>query len=263
MKCSDARPLLDLLFDDALETKDSALVLDHLKSCDECQQEWDELEQLGTSFQGIKAKPQLPAGLMTRISDKLQDEEKSERKRYFAQFAQFVHALPLVAIAATVALIGLFLLSSIHQVDPRSTLIQTASADTLVDDLDSERTLAPVADQREFDKRVGYNLKYLRLSEWQMNKFGVYKTATATATPIARFDFVRKDGSGSQHLSCYQAPQGTILAQGAYSENVEGKRVFFGNHSNLQYALWSQNGRDYLFVTALSKPQLEEILRGT
>ncbi|MDR3617444.1 MAG: zf-HC2 domain-containing protein [Candidatus Obscuribacterales bacterium] len=258
MKCSDARPLLDLLFDDALETKDSALVLDHLKSCDECQQEWNELEQLRASFQSTKVKPQLPAGLMTRISDKLKDEERSERKRYFAQFA---HTLPMVAIAATVALIGLFLLSSIHQVDPRSALIQTASADTLVDDLGSERTLAPVADRSELDSRVGYNLKYLRLPQWQMNRFGVYKSKTAT--PIARFDFVRKDGSGSQHLSCYQAPQGTILAQGAYSENVEGKRVYFGNHGNLQYALWSQNGRDYLFVTALSKPQLEEIVRGT
>jgi anti-sigma factor RsiW len=258
MKCSDVRPLLDLLCDGALETKDSALVLDHLKSCGECQHEWNDLEQLRASFQDAKEKPQLPVGFMERISDKLKDEERSERKRYFAQFAS---ALPVMAIAATVLIIGFFLLSVIHQVDTKSASIQTASADTLVDDLVSAKTLTPVADRDDLARKVGYDLKYLRLPQWQMNQLGVYKLKAAM--PIARFDFVRNDKSGSQRLSCYQAPQGTIHAEDASLKNVEGKRVFFGNHGNFQYALWSQNGRDYLFVTALSKPQLEEIVRGT
>jgi anti-sigma factor RsiW len=258
MKCSDVRPLLDLLCDGALETKDSALVLDHLKSCGECQHEWNDLEQLRASFQDAKEKPQLPVGLMERISDKLKDEERSERKRYFAQFAS---ALPVMAIAATVLIIGFFLLSVIHQVDTKSASIQTASADTLVDDLVSEKILTPVTDRSDLARKLGYDLKYLRLPDWQMNKSGVYNLKATV--PIARLDFVRKENSGSQRLSCYQAPQGTIHAEGARVEDVEGKRVLFGKHGNFQYALLSRNGRDYLFVTALSKLQLEEIVRGT
>jgi hypothetical protein len=257
MKCSDALPLLDLLSDGALEAKDSALVLDHLKSCSECQCEWNDLEQLHSSFHDAKEELQLPAGFMEKISEKLKDEERNQQWRFFEQYGR---AVPMVAIAATLILIGFLVLPSIHQLDTRSTSLQTASADTLVEDLVSEGTLEPVMDGNDLAKRVGYDLKHVRLPEWQMNKLGVYK-AQATM-PIARFDFVRKGQSGDQHLSCYQARQGTILAKVAKSENLEGKRVLFGSHGKFQFALWSQNGRDYLFVTLLSKPQLEEIVRG-
>jgi hypothetical protein len=258
MKCSDARPLLDLLCDGALETKDSALVLDHMKTCGECQHEWNSLEQLRTSFLDAKKNPQLPPGLMERISDRLKEEERSERRRYFAQFA---HALPVVAIAAAVLVIGFFLLPTLNRVNTKTASIQTASADTLVDDLVSENTLTLVADRNELARKLGYDLKYLRLPDWRMNKSGVYNLKATV--PIARIDFVRKENSGAERLSCYQAPEGTIHAEGASLEDIEGKRVFFGKHGNFQYALLSKNGRDYLFVTALSRLQLEEIVRGT
>jgi hypothetical protein len=257
MNCIDARPLIDPLFDGALEAKDSALVLDHLKSCAECQYEWNDLEQLRSSFQDAKDKSQLPVGLMERISEKLREEERNQQKRLFEQWTRPV---PMMAIAASFVLIGFLILPWIHQIDTRPTSLQTASVDTLVEDLVSEGTLEAVTDRSELAKRVGYDLKYVQLPEWQMNKSGVYKSPTTM--PIARFDFVRNGPSGDQHLSCYQAPQGVIRAKIANSENIEGKRVFFGNHGKFQFALWSQNGRDYLFVTALSKPQLEEIVRG-
>jgi hypothetical protein len=257
MKCSDARPLLDLLCDGTLEAKDSALVLDHLKSCEECAGEWTDLEELHSSFQDAKDKSQLPVGLMEKISEKLRDEEKIQHKRLFEQYAR---AVPLVAIAASFVLIGFLLSPWIHQIGTRPTSMEIASADTLVEDLDSEGTLEPVIDRNELAKKLGYDLNYVRLPEWQMNKSGVYKSQAATR--IARFDFVRKGQTGDEHLSCYQAPQGVIRAKVANLENLEGKRVLFGNHGKFQFALWSQNGRDYLFVTALSKPQLEEIVRG-
>jgi hypothetical protein len=257
MRCSDAQPLLDLLSDGALEAKDSALVLDHVKSCSECQCELNDLEQLHTSFRAAKEEPQLPAGLMERISEKLKDEERSQHRQFFQRYAR---AIPMVAVAAGLALTGFLLLPWIHQLDTGSRSMQTASADTLVEDLVSEGTLEPVLDRNDLAKRVGYDLKYIRLPQWQMNKLGVYKSRATM--PIARFDFIRKGQSGDQHLSCYQAPQGVIRAKIADSENLEGKRVLFGNHGKFQYALWSQNGRDYLFVTALSKLQLEEIVRG-
>jgi hypothetical protein len=256
MKCSDKRPLLDLLLDGALEAKDSALVLDHMQTCTECQCEWNVLEQLRTSFHDAKGEPLLPEALMARISERLRDEERNQHKQFIQQYARPVSML---AVAASFALIGFLLPPLIHQIDTRPVLIQTASADSLVEDFVSEGTLEPVADGTELAKRVGYDLKYVRLPEWQMKKSGLYKSQSSM--PIARFDFVRMGQSGYQQLSCYQAPQGVIRAETGSSEDLDGKRVLFGNHGQFQFALWSQNGRDYLLVTALSKPQLEEIVR--
>src|SRR5476651_280238 len=105
MNCSDVRPLLDLLCDGVLEAKDSALVLDHLKSCAECTAEWNDLEQLHASFQQAKSRPQIPAGLMDKVSDKLKEEDRQEQKRFFQRC---VRAMPALAIAAALVLVGFF-----------------------------------------------------------------------------------------------------------------------------------------------------------
>jgi hypothetical protein len=235
MNCADARPLLDLLCDGVLEAKDSALILDHLKSCSECQGEWTDLEELHARFHETKDNPQLPAGLMKKISEKLRHDEKSQHKR--------------------------FLEPMIYQITNQPLAGQTASAEALVRNILDQGTLEPVTDRNELVKKLGYELKYVRLPEWQVNKAGIYKAPGIV--PIARFDFVRKGQSGDQYLSCYQAPQGVIQAKATAYKNLEGRRVFFGSDGQYQFALWSQSGRDYLFVTALPQPALEEIVRGT
>jgi hypothetical protein len=165
----------------------------------------------------------------------------------------------MVGIAAPFALVGFLLLPWIHQINTGPTSMQTALADTLVEDLVSAGTLEPAIDRNELAKRVGDELKSLRLPEWQMSRSGVCKSQAAL--PIVRFDFVRKGQSGYQHPSYYQAPQSVILAKASNVRNTDGKRVLFGNHGKFQFELWSQNGKDYLFVTALSRTQLEEIVR--
>ena len=245
MNCSDVRPLLDLLCDGVLEAKDSVLVLDHLKSCAECKAEWSDLEQLHASFQHAKTKPQIPAGLMDKVSDKLKEEDRQQQKKFLRRCAR---AMPVLAIAATVALVGFFALPGLKHQSPS---VAAASADTLVEDLIADGTLDPIQDRGELTKRVGYDLKQVRLPEWHMENSGVYKSQAPVS--IARFDFIRKGQSGNQHLSCYQAQQGVIRAKVASSENLAGKQVVFGSHGKFQFALWSQNGRDYLFITELPK----------
>jgi len=254
MKCSDTQPLLDLLCDDALDAKDCALVLDHLKSCPQCQSEFNDLEELRSRFHEAKDKPLMSVALMNRISTKLKDEERAEQQRFFKNL---VKPVPMLAIAAAFALVGFFLLPWLHQSDTRT--VATASTDSLIEDLASNSSSRPVMDRSELGKRLGYDLKYLQLPTWRMDKSSVYQSGLSV--PIARFDFVRKGESGTQHLTCYQAPQGVIRANGAESKTIGGKRVLFGNHAHFQFALWSQDGRDYLVVTALPKPLLEEFVR--
>jgi hypothetical protein len=252
MNCADARPLLDLLCDGALEAKDSAMVLAHLKTCNDCQCEWNDLEELHSSFHEGTDQQTLPPGLMEKISEKLKDEERKQHKRFLA---------PIMAVAAAFLLLGFLCLPWIEQSKNGPVSTKTASAETLVDDLLAEGTLEPIRDRNELASKLGYELKYVRLPEWQMNTAGVYKAPASP--PIARFDFVRKGQSGNQYLSCYQARQGAIQANTADFKNLEDKHVLFGHHGKFQFALWSQSGRDYLFVTSLPQPQLEEIVRRT
>ena len=256
MKCTDARPLLDLLCDGALEAKDSALVLDHLKTCDECQHEWQELEELHAKFQEEKGSTQVPAGLMDKISEKLKEAEIQEQRRVFGAS---VRAMSVVAVAAVLLVIGVLVIPYMNKPAIVAPPTQVAS-NVLIDAVVSDATVEPVDDRSQLAKKAGYDLKYVRLPEWQMQRSGLYKSRTPV--PIARFDFVRNDKTGLQHLTCYQAPQGAIGTDETKLENVGGKRVFFGHHGSFQFALWSQNGRDYLFVTTLPSGQLEDIVRG-
>lgn len=255
MKCDDAKPLLDLMLDDVLEAKDSALVLDHLKTCDKCQGEWNDLEAMRTRFQSARKSPALPSGLIEKISDRLREEEKIVNKQSNGFFSK---ALPVMALVACLLVIGLFVLPGQRSINS----LQTASADALVDDLSRSETVTPVADKSELSRQIGYDLKFVRLPQWQMNRSGVYKSKFAS--PIARFDFIKKTdvGGDSARMSCYQALQGTISAEGAVSEDIQGKSVLFGKRGEYSYALMSQNGRDYLFISALPKSQLEEIIHG-
>jgi len=77
---------------------------------------------------------------------------------------------------------------------------------------------------------------------------------------MLRFDFVKKGAAQSEHLVCYQAPAGTIHAADGQKKLIAGKQVLLGSRGNLHYALWSQQGRDYLFVSPLSSGSLEQLI---
>jgi len=256
MNCIEVRPLLDLLGDGALDTKDTALILDHLKSCSDCQAEWNDIEQLHASFQQARSKPELPAGFMDKVSARLKEEDRNVQKRFLQRA---VPTVPVLAIAATLLLVGCFVWPAVEKQNGQvSTTL--ASADRLVEDLGAAGTLDMISDRNELTKKVGYDIKQVRLPEWRMENSGIYKSQSHVS--IARFDFIKKTQSGDQHLSCYQAPAGVIRTTAANAINLAGKQVQFGTHGKFQFALWSQNGRDYLFVTELPKEQLQEIVRG-
>ncbi|MBS1954235.1 MAG: hypothetical protein JST89_08615 [Cyanobacteria bacterium SZAS-4] len=254
MKCSEVRPLLDLLYDELLETKDSALVLDHIKNCNQCRSEWEAMEELRTRIAAARSNTFVPSELMEKVSLSLKNEDQS--KRIFGLLPQ---QIPLVSIAASILLVAWFLVPQFLRPShlPESlSATPTSTAQKLIADLTADGAVTPEPDKQKLDKRVGYDLKYVHLPSWKLQQSGIY----LAQANIARFDFVR-DGNSDQRLSCYQAPEGTIKAVGNAQE-LAGKQVTFGNQSGYQFAKWTQNGRDYLFVTKLPQPVLEEIIRG-
>jgi len=261
MICSEVIPLLDLLCDGTLPEKDSALVLDHVHSCYSCQPEWNEREQLRLRFIEAKQKVHMPADLMNRISRQIRNEEKANHKRQLKKVGA-----PLLAVAAAVALVGFATIAWHNQASnqPIAQLAQTApgaSVDLLVENFkDGKGGPETLADQSKLDETVGYQLRYLRLANWRLMKFGVYRLP---AVALARFDFASKNGSKADSLTCYQSPSGKIAAPGVARTDINGKQVAFGTRGDLQFALWTQNDRDYFFITRMPQSALELIVRGT
>jgi hypothetical protein len=253
MICSDVRPLLELLADEALDTKDSALIVDHLKSCPECQSQWSQLEELKERFRRASKATPVPEDLLHRIGQALDGEETGVTRLPRA-------ALALTGVAAALIITGFFAVTSWYErpaVDRRQTAFASASA--LVDAVASNRG-EPLVERAALPSQLGYNLVYLRLPDWKLEHSAVHRADSLI--PIARFDFVKPDADAArgERLVCYQAPAGTIQAAGAQPKLIGGKQVLLGSRANLQYALWSQYGHDYLFVSPLSSQSLEQLI---
>lgn len=255
MNCNEALPLLDLLYDELLETKDSALVLDHLKNCDDCRREWESMDELRTRITAAKENTTMPSDLMDRVSTAIKND--AGQKRFLGLLPQ---QIPIATIAASILLLGWVIVPQYLQIqrNEQGTLAsRTSSAQTLIANLTASGALSEEQDKAQLDKRLGYSLKYVHLPTWKMENSGVYKAQAN----IARFDFVRETNP-NERLCCYQGLEGTIEATGD-SQQIDGKRVTFGNQGQYQFAKFSQNGRDYLFVTKLPKAVLEDIIRST
>jgi anti-sigma factor RsiW len=255
MKCSEALPLLDLLYDERLETRDSAILLDHLKNCDQCRAEWDAMDNLRTRVAEAREKTFIPAELMDNVFVAVKNESQSNR--FLGLLPQ---QIPLAAIAASILLLGWIVVPQLlNSNSGRQEIIATQklSAQKLIADFTVTGTTTPEQDKLELDRRVGYSLKYVHLPSWKLQSSGVY----SNQTKIARFDFIRDKNAAEQKLCCYQAPEGTIEVAGSPQE-VGSKQVVFGDQSGFQYAKFTQNGRDYLFITRLPKADLEDIIRG-
>lgn len=257
MNCNDARPLLDLLSDEMLDKKDAALVLAHVKECDSCQSSWDDLEQVRSRINTAREQTQASPELFEKISASLGQEDRLKRLSH----ATYTTAPFKLASAAIVLLIGLFCLSQQPQFKSQSlsTATQSTARDLIALYTREPNAVDYVSDRTALKEKLGYDPKYVHLPSWKMDKASVLRAKNQ----IARFDFIRNANgtTGTEHLSCYQATQGTITAVGQ-TKSLGDKQVIFGNQANYQFALWSQNGRDYLFVTKLPTPLLEEIIRG-
>ena len=255
MTCDEARPLLDPLYDGALNSKDTAFILEHLKSCRDCDQEWHEMEKLRERFQSARNSTAIPAGLTERIASTLNNEDSSNRGHFIRRH---MNVMPFWLVAAAILLVGLFALPkfaapNLNQQRGEAVL---ASIDSMVEDSEQNAGFEKLSDAHELPEKLGFEPKFIKMTGWQMQQASVYKSPAHSK--IAKFDFAST--KYGERLYCYQAMQGSIGPGKIEPVNVAGKNVRFGQRGKYQFALWSQNGRDYLIVTPLPKETLTEIV---
>jgi hypothetical protein len=274
MNCDAARPLLNLLTDDALGNKDTVLVQQHLSDCLECQWEWNEITWLRNRLSTFKEQLQPSPEFMSRLGKAL---DKEEINVYFANFS----SRSVKYVAAMVIIISSVLLVPTSY--KRNDTLSFASANSLIDGLSDPSRLHAVEDRSQLIKETPYSMEFIKLPNWRLTKVGLY--TLANYGPIARLDFSRpypstfaKHGkSESSHhncfggggkfgpppeqlLSCYQVPAGLIRADKGEQKMIGNKKVRIGHHKLYQWALWSQNGLDYFLVTKMTEPDLEAVV---
>ncbi len=279
MNCNEAKPLLNPLCDGELDTKDAALILEHIKSCLDCQSEWTELEKLRDRFKEARSKSQPDRDYSKRISQALKREDSAQPSSRGARFTARI-------IVAAACVMGMSLLVS--YMVPRNSDTQVATTSPAIASLIEARQEAPqsAANADSLSSITGYDLKLIRIPNWQVATFGALNLNSGGK--IARMDFVNATSASSatspspatsasppsstairaasspERLCCYQALQGSIkmdtLATACESRSLGGKTVHLGTYKDSTFALWSQNKRDYLLVSSLPMPALESLV---
>lgn len=101
MNCAEGRPLIDLICDGALSTRDAALLLDHLEICPDCKSDHDQLESLRERFAVAKKIP-VPPDLMHNVWNRLKKEDQEIHRKNFGNIRT------LLVLAAGLIAVGLF-----------------------------------------------------------------------------------------------------------------------------------------------------------
>lgn len=251
MNCTDANPMLDLLLDGILEPKDTLSVIEHMRSCPACEKNWHDLEELRGNFNEARALKPDTTKLKQQIFAQIKKEE-SWRSLYTGKAG-----LRLVAAAALLCL-SLTLMNGLRSVKLPERLLISETQPALVKELIASPQFENIADRSELPQKLGYDLVFVHPPKWHIYNTGLLKQNGKAA--IARFDFTRQEGGREEHLTCYQAQAGTLFTGALSTVDIAGKQVHFGTFKDKHYALWSQNSRDYLFVTALPAAKLIEIV---
>jgi hypothetical protein len=254
MICNDAKPLLNLLYDDVLDVKDSVQLLEHLKSCVDCSQEWTGLEQLRSRFHIAKNTCVVPADLEKKIVSALDGPVH--------RAASFNVKMFLLAVAAITMLVLI--------VRPILNMVQhlpiQASAQNLVCETSAGVVAQTFTDRSQLSQKLGYEFKTLKISNWTRSSFAV--CTAETRAPLARVDFTSTQGevdaaapSKPAKLICYEAPPGTFTSDKPQTD-LNGKKVRFGVEGDYRYAMWTANGRDFLIISTISQDSFVKLISG-
>lgn len=255
MNCVEAGHLVNVFSDGALNARDSALVLGHLKDCSSCNKDWQDLESLRRLFADARQTEPNTDSLMRKISKEIDEEDRLRRRALVLRSRPLALAAGLILLVISGLQISELTNDKFALIDKATSANGTVTAENLVD---------LVSPGSSFNKdKLSYEIKMLPLPDWQLVRKSIARTATGSGageagSAIARFDFVGRTDTHKK-LTCYQAPRGWIKAAGA-ARKLGDKSVITGVRAGNSWALLSTaQDRDYLFITP-SQDTLKSVL---
>jgi hypothetical protein len=258
MNCDEVRPLLDVLYDGALNAKDTAIVLEHLKGCAVCDFEWSDMVVLKTRFKAAKQSTEAPSELFAKILQALKKEDADDRRQQFLRFFSTPRRLAVVAVSLVV--LCLFALSPtvLQLANKPAAGINAVALDNLLYFADHVALSPAVKPEENLSAALGFEPKFIKMNGWNKQRAFIYADRVP-GVKLAQFEFDSTESG--ERLYCFQGLEGTIASDtNAVPTDVAGKSVKFGSYRNFQYALWSQSGRDYLVVAPMSREALTELV---
>ncbi|HEY9760612.1 MAG TPA: zf-HC2 domain-containing protein [Oculatellaceae cyanobacterium] len=267
MDCDEVRPLLDVLHDGALNARDTAIVLEHLKDCSECDFEWSDMDALTARFKAAGKSNKLPSGLSEKISQALKKEDADRQRqkilRIFPSMQYAIVALLFLLVAGSS--ISLNIPRPANKPGTNTPDLNNTGGTLALGNLLRLSNQAPsgtlIKPEANLSAQLGFEPKFIKMDGWTKQRAYVYSNKNPRLQ-LAQFEF--DSTKYGDHLYCFQSMESTI-ASDVKTEPVDvgGKSVKFGSYGSYEYALWTQNGRDYLVVAPMSRKALTELVHET
>lgn len=257
MKCEEVRPLLDPLLDNELPTQPTALIMEHIRNCGDCQDVWDGLLSLRERMRAFVSNISIPERLLPSIDEVLQKEIRKQRA--VLRVRNFI--LGSVAAALLLVPAAIFTLNNanIGSHEP-------ASVQEIVHTFRQEYAKSPPVSSSlnlaSISKRAGFPVTELKMPNWRLASAETLKMPNHSEC-IVKLTYVRKTAGKLEQITCYQACHGQITATGLKEHNMNGRYFCCGKISELSVVYWPNQGKDHLLVSALPERDLVNLAFGT
>lgn len=242
MKCDEVHSFLGPLVDDELPTDTTAIVMQHIASCLQCQQEWDAHLLLNKQFQQLHDSIAVPERGLASIDKSINALNPSPDS-----------GLKIFA-AATVMAIGLICLSFLHHEPERrptvfEQVLQTYPAKTML-----ASATEPIDMQlANLSHHVKFKPSAIDIPGWSLASADVLHLPGHIC--LLRLVY-KADGPGQSTIAVYQSCQGQLKPYGLQERIVAGRHLHCGQVNGLAVIHWSDAERDQLFVSSLSEQDL-------
>lgn len=257
MKCDEVRPLLDPLLDNELPTQPTALIMEHIRTCYDCQDAWDGRLSLRERMQAFASEISIPERRLQCIDEVLQKEV--QKQRAFLRVRNFV--LGGVAAALLLVPVTVFTLKNANVGSH-----EPASVQEIVHAFRQEYTKSPLVslslNLASISQRAGFSVTELKMPNWRLSSAEILKLPKHSQC-IVKLTYVRKTNGNIEQITCYQACHGQITATGLKEHEMNGRYFCCGKISDFSVVYWPNQGKDHLLVSALPERDLVNLAFGT
>ena len=247
MKCDEVLTLLGPLVDDELPTDTTAIVMQHIASCFNCQQEWDAHLALNKQFQQLDDSITVPPRGLTNIDRRINAMNacRDSRVKMFAAAAIVATGLICLPFFQRQSEPQPTVFEQVLQSYPRKPVLKRSS-----ESIDSQLA--------KLSHHVKFKPSAVDLPGWSLASADVVHLPGHTC--LLRLVFTA-DGPGQRTIAVYQSCQGQLRPRGLEERSVAGRNVRCGQINGLAVVHWSDAERDQLFVSSLSEQDLMSALR--
>lgn len=241
MKCDEALTHFGALVDDELPTDTTAIVMQHIAACLECQKEWDAQLHLNKQFQQLEDSITIPALGLERI-----DKRISALNSF-----QTAH---LGIVAAAIVACGLLCIPFLqHKPEKQSTVFEQVFQTYPTNPLIATSSEPIDAQLKNLSPHVKFKPSPNHLPGWTLASADVLHLPGHVC--LLRMIY-QADGAGKKTVAVYQSCKGQLTPHGLRERVIAGRHLYCGQVNGLAVIHWSDAERDQLFVSSLSEDDL-------